>query len=135
MDLGQRILQVGRSLTRSFPQGRSQVMFIAAGAPAPDPETSELLSVIYDPQRSGITCIAAVLEGAGFWASGIRSRITSMRISAGSKMVMRTFDALDEVATWLPEEHAKRTGILIEPDALRSVMRDVRALGTKPDEH
>lgn len=133
LDAGQRILQVARGLSRSFPQGRSQVMFIAAGAPAPDAATSELLSVIYDPEKSGIRCIAAVLEGAGFWASGIRSRMTSMHIAAGNKMVLRTFDALDEVVSWLPDEHAKRTGVVLEPDALRAVLIHLRAQGTKAE--
>jgi hypothetical protein len=73
------------------------------------------------------------LEGAGFWASGIRSRMTSMRIAAGSKMVMRTFDALDEVESWLPDEHAKRTGVVVDPTTLRAVMIDVRAQGTKAE--
>lgn len=134
LDAGQRILTVARGLARSFPQGRSQVMFIAAGAPAPDAATSELLSVIYDPEKSGIVCIAAVLEGAGFWASGIRSRMTSMRIAAGNKMVMRTFDMLDEVVAWLPDEHAKRTGVVLEPEALRAVLVAVRKQGTQADE-
>lgn len=133
MDAGQRILQVARGLARSFPQGRSQIMIIAAGAPAPDADTSALLSVIYDPDKSGIRCIAAVLEGAGFWASGIRSRMTSMRIAAGNKMVMRTFDTLEEVVSWLPDEHAKRTAVVVEPDVLRAVLTHVRAQGTKAE--
>ena len=130
LDAGRRILKIGRELAQRFPQGRSQVMLIAARAPAPDAATSELLAEVYDPERSGIVCIAAVLEGEGFWASGIRSRMTNMRIAAGSKIAMQALSSIDEVATWLPDEHLERTGVTIGAEALRTALVEVRQLGT-----
>ena len=127
---GQRILKLSRELREEFPQGRSQVMIVCDGTPAPDDATTELLREIYDPKRSGIVCIAAVLEGGGFWASGIRARMTNMRIAGGSAMSMRVQNTLEEVATWLPEEHAKRTGVQLDPELLSSVLNASRALGT-----
>jgi hypothetical protein len=131
MQAGHRILKLSRELSRKFPDGRSQVMIVAAGAPAPDDATTELLKEIYDPNVSRILCIAAVLEGQGFWASGIRSRMTKMRIAAGNAMAMNTLDAVEQVADWLPEEHAKRTGVTLDPDVLTSVLVATRALGTR----
>lgn len=130
MAAGHRILKLSRELQREFPQGRSQVMIVSAGTLAPDDATTELLKEIYDPKRSGIVCIAAVLEGEGFWASGIRGRMTNMRIAAGGGMAMRTQDTLEEVATWMPEEHAKRTGVQLDPATLTEVLLASRALGT-----
>jgi hypothetical protein len=131
MDAGHRILRLSRQLSRKFPGGRSQVMIVAAGAPAPDDATTELLKEIYDPNVSRILCIASVLEGAGFWASGIRSRMTTMRIAAGNAMAMHTLDTVEQVADWLPEEHAKRTGVVLDPETFRSVLVATRALGTR----
>jgi hypothetical protein len=133
MAAGLRILKHSRELHREFPQGRSQIMIISAGTLAPDDATTELLKEIYDPKRSGIVCIAAVLEGTGFWASGIQGRMTNMRIAAGNAMAMRSHDTLEEVATWMPEEHAKRTGVQLEAAALTEMLIACRALGTYDD--
>lgn len=133
MAAGQRVLRTSRQLSREFPHGRSQVMIIADGAPAPDQATSELLTEIYNPAVSRILCIAAVLEGTGFWASGIRSRMTNMRIAGGSSMVMRTNDTVEEVATWLPAEHESRTGVKIDPSEFKAMLVAVRALGTRDE--
>lgn len=133
MPAGERILRLSRELSREFPQGRSQVMIVADGTPAPDHAVSELLTEIYKPELSRIVCIAAVLEGTGFWASGIRSRMTNMRIAGGNDMAMRTQDTVEEVASWLPEEHAQRTGVVLERNELKAMLIAVRALGTEPD--
>jgi hypothetical protein len=133
MEAGHRILKLSRRLSQELPEGRSQVMIVTAGAPAPDNDTTELLKEIYDPKLSGIVCIAAVLEGEGFWASGIRSKMTNMRIAAGNAMAIRTNDSVEEVATWLPQEHAKRTGVKFSPSELRSMLVAVRALETRAD--
>jgi hypothetical protein len=130
---GQRVLKLSRDLTRQMPEGRSQVMIVTANTPAPDDETTQLLGEIYDPRLSRIVCIAAVLEGQGFWASGIRSKMTNMRIAAGNAMAIRTNDSVEEVATWLPEEHAERTGVSFSANELRSMLVAVRALGTSAD--
>jgi hypothetical protein len=132
-EAGERVLRVSRQLSREFPQGRSQVMIIAPGAPAPDQATSELLTEIYNPQLSRIVCIAAVLEGSGFWASGIRSRMTNMRIAGGSAMMMRTHDRVEEVSSWLPSEHEQRTGVKIDPEELTAMLVALRALGTRDE--
>ena len=131
VETGERVLRISRQLNREFPQGRSQVLMVADGTHAPDQQTSELLTEIYNPQLSRIVCIAAVLEGTGFWASGIRSRMTNMRMAGGGAMVLRTQDTVEEVATWLPAEHEQRTGVRLEPDELTAMLLSVRALGTR----
>jgi hypothetical protein len=133
LEAGQRVLRVSRQLNRDFPEGRSQVLIVSAGTPAPDAETSELMTEIYSPHLSRVVCIATVLEGSGFWASGIRSRMTSMLIAAGSALAMRTHDSVEDVATWLPAEHAQRTGVSLNPGELRSMLLAVRELGTRDE--
>jgi hypothetical protein len=130
LDAAERVLRLSRQLNRDFPQGRSQVMIVSAGTAAPEGRASELLTEIYDPRVSRIVCIAAVLEGSGFWASGIRSRMTNMRMAAGNAMMLRVHETVDDVATWLPAEHAERTGTKLSPDELKTVLTSVRALGT-----
>ena len=133
LDAGERVLKISHQLNEEFPEGRSQVMIVADGTLPPDAVTSEMLTEIYNPKLSRIVCIAAVLEGSGFWASGIRSRMTNMRIAGGNSMVIRTQETVEEVASWLPEEHALRTGVTLSAAELRAVLRAVRAQGTRDD--
>jgi hypothetical protein len=109
-------------------------MIVSSGTPAPEGRASQLLTEIYDPSTSRIVCIAAVLEGAGFWASGIRSRMTSMRIAAGGAIALRVQEHVDEVVTWLPKEHAQRTGVQLSAGELKAALTEVRALGTRDEE-
>jgi hypothetical protein len=131
LEAGQRVLKLSRQLSREFPQGRSQIMVVTAGTMPPDETTTEVVKEIYDPKISRILCIAAVLEGEGFWASGIRSKMTMMRMAAGNAMAIRTDDSIEDVPTWLPQEHAKRTGVKFSASELRSMLLAVRALDTR----
>jgi hypothetical protein len=131
IEAGRRILKLSQQLTREFPGGRSQVLIVRAGTLPPDDATTELLKDVFDPRLSRIVCIAAVLEGEGFWASGIRSRMTKMRIAAGNAMAIRTQETVEEVATWLPEEHANRTGVKVSADELKAMLVASRALETR----
>jgi hypothetical protein len=133
LEAAERVLRLSRQLNREFPEGRSQVMIVSAGTAAPEGRASELLTEIYDPNVSRIVCIAAVLEGSGFWASGIRSRMTNMRIAAGNAMVLRVHETIDDVATWLPGEHLQRTGVKLSADELKTVLTSARALGTRDE--
>jgi len=133
VEAAHRVLRTSRQLNGQFPEGRSQVMIVASGTPAPEGEASELLAEIYDPTSSRIVCIAGVLEGSGFWASAIRSRLTSMRLAGGSAMALRVQETIDEVVTWLPKEHAQRTGVQVSAAELKAVLLEVRALGTRDE--
>jgi hypothetical protein len=130
LDAAERVLRISRQLNLDFPEGRSQVMIICPRTPAPEGRASELLTEIYDPNLSRILCIAAILEGSGFWASGIRSRMTNMRNAAGGAMIMRTQETIEEVVSWLPDEHAQRTGVRVGASELKTVLTAVRRLGT-----
>jgi hypothetical protein len=126
----ERVLRLSRQLNLDFPEGRSQVMIVYSRTPAPEGAASELLTEIYDPRLSRIVCIAAVLEGSGFWASGIRSRMTSMRMAVGGAQTMRAHETIEEVVSWLPGEHKQRTGVRVSAAELKAVLTTARRLGT-----
>jgi hypothetical protein len=75
----------------------------------------------------GLMCTAIVLEGSGFWASGIRSMASNLHRSATSSGLLRVQTSIEEVATWFPEEHRRRTGVNVAPDDLIRVLTAVRA--------
>jgi hypothetical protein len=73
-----------------------------------------------------IGCVAVVLGGGGFWASALQSFITGMRLVAPRSYDLRVHEHTDEVASWLPAVHHKRTNVMVDPHELRTVLRTVQ---------
>lgn len=71
-------------------------------------------------------CLAVVLEGSGFWASTVRSVITGMRMVAPRAFALRIHEDIAEVCDWLPHEHQRRTGVLLDPEGLRLALERAR---------
>jgi hypothetical protein len=64
-----------------------------------------------------------VLDGAGFWASTLRSVITAMRLASKSAFEMRIHAEVEEVVAWLPAAHEKRNGVVLDPARLLEILR------------
>ena len=66
--------------------------------------------------RNDLRCVAAVVEGTGFWGSAMRSMMGNAHLAAHSETssVMRIHGSIDEVMSWLPAEHARRTGVVLD---------------------
>jgi hypothetical protein len=131
-DSAERVLRISRRLGKHFPGGRSTVTFICAGAPVPEPAAHDVFTELYRSNPTGISCMGFVLEGEGFWASRMRSLVTSLRIAAGSTMALRMNDNLEELLTWLPREHEHRTGERISYAEFAAMLQTARAEGTEP---
>ena len=124
----ERVLQVSRLMVSQHPTGHSSIVFVLDGAPAPTPEANEVFAKIYDDKISDLSCMAIVIEGGGFWASRIRSTITSLRMSTPGPMMIRVADKLEQVLEWFPGEHSLRTGVRVTPSELKTVLTATRAL-------
>lgn len=118
------VLEMSMDMEREFPEGRSSVVFVLDQVAAPRPEAQPALARIYD--IPGLACLAIVVEGTGFWASGIRSMSNNMHRSSGGGMRMRVHTGIEEVLMWLPEEHRARTGVHVQADELRHVLTTAR---------
>lgn len=128
-EAAQRIMSISRMMGRNHPKGHSSVVFVLDGAPPPTPEASAIFAKMYDTKSSGLTCMAIIIEGGGFWASAIRSSITSLRISNPGSMRMSVNDNVEGVLEWLPAEHAQRTGVTMSAIELRGALMHARAIG------
>lgn len=127
----ERIHELSLRNAKRFPHGYSNVVFIMAGAPAPTPEGSKILARFYEQGATSIACIGIVLQGEGFWASGMRSMVLNMRMDKRSGMPIRVVDDIDSLLGWLPVEHARKTGVELDPDLLRRALTDARDRGTE----
>jgi hypothetical protein len=122
------IVPVAGHLSRSYPTGHSSIAFILDKLPAPAPEANELMARIFG-RGSELSCVAIVLEGTGFWASGLRSMIANMHRAARGSMRVRIATSIEDVLGWFPSEHARLTGIALDTPTLRSAMQYVRGHG------
>lgn len=112
------LLAMSSLQARTFPEGRSSVVFVLNQLPAPLPEARADLDRVYE--SGGLACTAIVLEGAGFWASAIRSMISNM--VRGQAVSVRAHTNVDELLDWLPDEHEKRTKVAFPPDDLKRAL-------------
>jgi hypothetical protein len=118
------MLRMSEDLEQRFPHGRSSVIFVADKVPAPTPEAREAFARVYTPKLS---CTAMVLEGDGFWASGIRSMSANVHRSADTPALLRVHNDIEQVVAWLPQQHLAHTGVNVSAEELARVLRSARA--------
>ena len=126
----QRVVAISRRVVQEHPEGHSTVLFVLTGVPAPTPEAAATFAKLYDPANSKIACLGVVLEGDGFWASVMRSTFTRLQVAGGGAMTLRVFENVEQLVTWLPREHALRTGVHLDPAQLTGALHAIRASAT-----
>jgi hypothetical protein len=78
-------------------------------------------------QRGKLACIAYVVEGSGFWASGLRSMIANIYRESGAAARLKIDASVDAIAEWLSLRHKEVTGVAISEAELRSVLLRARS--------
>jgi hypothetical protein len=80
-------------------------------------------------QRAGqrLTCIAAVVEGAGFRAASVRAMVTGIGLMARARFPLRCFASLDEAARWAASELERAGGRLGTPAEVAEAFAPLRA--------
>jgi hypothetical protein len=127
------LLRMSEEMEKRFANGRSSVIFVTDKVPAPTPEAREAFARVYTPKLS---CTAMVLEGDGFWASGLRSMSANVHRSADTNALFRVHNELEPVLAWLPPQHLAHTGVNVSADQLGGILRRARleaeALARRP---
>ena len=119
------LIDVGMEMRRRYPAGHSSIVFILDKLPAPTPEARELFSQFFR-NGSSLMCNAIVLEGEGFWASGLRAMINNAHRSASGSTQVGVGVSIDEILTWFPAAHARCTGIMVTAAELKPVLQEIR---------
>ena len=120
-----RLQRAAEPRIKLHPGGLSDVHLVRGRISLPDRETREALVKVSGEGARHLAAVAIVVGGHGFWASAIRSLITGIRLLVPGTFGMTMCDSTDEVADWLPDAHAKRTGRRIDPTALRRALEFV----------
>lgn len=123
----QRVAEQREVLDKRHPEGVSVVHLIADQAGLPTPEARAGVKELIVRYRHQRACLAIIVRGEGFWASGMRAVITGVQMLVPGQLTMRVFSEAEPVATWLPAEHVSRTGVEVLPDELLTVLRRLLA--------
>jgi hypothetical protein len=126
----EKLMSFGKEIVQLYPDGHSSVVFILDKLPAPPVDAREALGQLF-AARSALACTAVILEGSGFWASGLRSMIANTHRTATGSVRLRVGTSVDEVLDWFPAEHARLTGIDLDPQQLRTELLYSREHGAK----
>lgn len=105
-----------------YPRGVSDIHVVKGNIGLPDAQTRQGLVQLMREVAPYMAALAVVVGGDGFWASTMRSLITGMRVLAPRSYDMRLHGKLSDVISWLPEVHARRTGVTLDPQALLAVL-------------
>jgi hypothetical protein len=112
---------------KQYPNGISTIHLVKGNLALPDQPTREAFVRLMKSSNSALACVAVVVGGSGFWASAARSLITGMRVLARGSFDMRLHGDIAEVVKWLPEKHAARTGLHMDPAQLSEALEFVFA--------
>lgn len=121
-------LRVGKEMEVRCPGRHSSVAFLLDGLPGPLPEAMPALTKLF-ARRPDLACTAIILEGSGFWASGLRSMINNSRREGGGGVPLRIGTSIDEIADWFSAQHAQETGVALTTAELREALAHARQLG------
>jgi hypothetical protein len=121
-------LRVAKEMAIRSPGRHSSVAFLLDGLPGPLPEALPLLNKLWE-KRPDLACTAMVLEGSGFWASGLRSMITNSRREGGGEVPLKIGTSIEEIVDWFSIQHEKATGMDIAPAELREALAFARRRG------
>ena len=117
-----KLRDAGEALIARHPEGIASVQIIANGVALPDSATRAELDRLTNGFAPNLSCIATVLEGSGFWASAMRSFITSIHWVARRPFKVRIGSTLADAAAWIPAPHYERTRVRLgQAELLRAL--------------
>lgn len=116
-----------RSICAKHPEKICSVHIMApAGKSMPSAEARDQVGRILSENAVHTAAAAALVPGDGFWASALRSMVTSILMMAPRSMPFRTFGDLAQLAEWLAPLHSRGTGVEVEPSELLQALRYVQ---------
>jgi hypothetical protein len=124
-----RLQAVTAEVVQAYPEGFSNIHLVREGAGVPDADARHGFNVMMERYPNALACVAIVLMGAGFWASALQSVITGLLMVAPRSFLLRFAGRPLDVITWLPREHAKRTGEEVDALGLSHAIDHVLRVG------
>lgn len=103
-------------------QRGSHVSLVVNRAPLPTYEARRAIHALTRQYEKNTVCSATLIEGAGFWASAVRSLVTSLHMVGRWSFELRTFSEIDALSKWLAPIHAQGTAIPVDAAELAGAL-------------
>lgn len=104
----------------------SGIHLIPAGSGPPESGARAEFMRVGKMHEKDIACIGVVVERGGFLASTVRAAVTGILLVAGKYYTTRYLESLEDAAKWLPEPHARLTGVQLGAAELLRFLSDAR---------
>lgn len=119
------LTELTRDVVQQYPGGFSNIHIVREGAALPDAEARVGFAGMMDEHAKRMACVGVVLMGGGFWASALQGIGTGLRMITPRTYMMRFARNPDELRTWLPNEHNRRTEHPIDGVSLSNAIAQV----------
>jgi hypothetical protein len=107
----------------------SIIQVIPDSTALPTDEAKDLLLKMTEAGGQSLACLVYVMSGEGFWASAMRSYLTSVHWVRHRPFVPRILETIEDVAFWLPSVHRERTGVDVPAQELLEVLTECMNAG------
>ncbi len=125
---GMAVLRLARAtdpVYAAHPEGVSNIHVVPAGTDLPTAEAQREMLALMKSRADRRACMVVVLGGSGFWASALRSFITSVRFVSPRSHALTILGSLEQAAFWLPRPHFERSGVWLERAELLAALLSV----------
>ena len=117
--------------SRNAPDKVSYVHLVTGKLKLPDAATRAAFVESTNKYAHRTALSAVVVSGAGFWASAIRGFVTGIGMVAPRSLELRLYGTIEALVPWFPNEHARRTGVALDPELLlQNLARAQRGVST-----
>lgn len=106
----------------------SIVHMITADAGPPTADAREALADVTRRHGASVACAGVIIERSGLMGMAVRSAVTGLIILAPKHYRVKVFDAIDQCAPWVCEQHERVTGAQLVAAELADTLQKARGI-------
>jgi hypothetical protein len=111
---------------RAGPVRHSYIHLMTERVQLPDSSARNEVGKLLPSLTEHVGVVVVVLDGSGFWVSALRGFVTGVRVLAPRNFDIRAESSLENMLSWFPAEHLKRTGVNISREQLDQLVLEAK---------
>lgn len=124
----EELFELSKAQRERFPTGMSCIHVGRAQLGLMDSETRDVFVRVSRELNGYIVATALVTHASNFMVSTLRSIVTGVLVLARTLHELHIHERSDELLGWLPEKHAKLTGVKLDEAQLMRVLAKAEAV-------
>lgn len=120
------------AVARSAVTAKSSIVhMITPDAGPPEADARDAFIEVARRHGESVACGAVIIERSGLLGMAVRSAVTGLIILAPKHYRVKVFDAIDQCAPWLCEQHERVTGAQLMAEELAETLKKARAMALR----